>query len=200
MAAKRRIGAKARSAARLAAVQALYQMELAATPLNKIIDEFTAFRLNRPLEQAEGEGTDASDDAGSALLAADQTYFTELVRGAVHRQRDIDPLVDRKLASGWRLVRVDSTLRAIFRAAVFEMMERLDVPARVIINEYINVAHAFFSDDHPKVVNGVLDHLARDLRPAEFKQKLAAEGRAADRPQAGDQTDQAEEHSLPRRG
>jgi N utilization substance protein B len=188
MAANRRTGAKARSAARLAAVQALYQMELAATPLNTIIEEFTAFRLNRPPGQADGEGTDAGDDADVALLDADQTYFSELVRGAVRRQRDIDPLVDKKLASGWRLVRVDSTLRAIFRAAVFEMMDRVDVPARVIINEYINVAHAFFSDDHPKVVNGVLDHLARELRPAEFTAKVAAAGEGADAASASDDT------------
>lgn len=168
MAVKRRSGAKARSAARLAAVQALYQMDLAGTSLATIIEEFTAFRLNRPPGQEAGEGTDREVEPDEALLEADQTYFSELVRGAVRRQREIDPIVDRKLASGWRLVRVDSTLRAIFRAAVYELLERADVPARVIINEYINVAHAFFSDDHPRVVNGVLDHLARDLRPAEF--------------------------------
>jgi N utilization substance protein B len=171
---KRRPGAKARSAARLAAVQALYQMELAGTPLARIIEEFTAFRLNRPPEQAEGEGTDRESEPDETLLEADQTYFSEIVRGAVRRQREIDPIVDRKLASGWRLVRVDSTLRAIFRAAVYELLERADVPARVIINEYINVAHAFFSDDHPKVVNGVLDHLARDLRPDEFVPRAPA--------------------------
>lgn len=183
MAANRRTGAKARSAARLAAVQALYQMELAGTRLNTIIDEFTAFRLNRPPDQAPGEGTDAGEDADATLLDADQTYFSELVRGAVRRQRELDPLVDSTLASGWRLVRVDATLRAIFRAAVFELMDRLDVPARVIINEYINVAHAFFADDHPKVVNGVLDQLARKLRPAEFAPPAA-------RPDASASTDE----------
>ena len=168
MAANRRSGAKARSAARLAAVQALYQMELAGTPLAVTIEEFTVFRLNRPPGEEPREGTDASDEADATLAEADRTYFSELLRGAVRRQREIDPLVDRTLATGWRLVRIDSTLRAIFRAAVFELMERVDVPARVIINEYINVAHAFFSDENPKVVNGVLDHLARELRPAEF--------------------------------
>ena len=168
MAANRRSGAKARSAARLAAVQALYQMELAGTPLATTIEEFTVFRLNRPPGGEPREGTDASDEADATLAEADRTYFSELLRGAVRRQREIDPLVDRTLATGWRLVRIDSTLRAIFRAAVFELMERVDVPARVIINEYINVAHAFFSDENPKVVNGVLDHLARELRPAEF--------------------------------
>lgn len=161
MAGKRKSGARARSAARLSAVQALYQMDLAKTDLNAIIAEFTAFRL---------QGRDEDDDGQAVELAtADQTYFAELVRGAVRRQVDIDPIVDQKLATGWRLVRVDSTLRAIFRVAVFELMERVDVPARVVINEYINVAHAFFSDDQPKVVNGLLDQLAREMRPAEFE-------------------------------
>lgn len=160
MAGKRRGDPAARSAARLAAVQALYQMDMAGTDLNEIIAEFTQFRLQGRSGDDEGQAVE--------LAAADQTYFAELVRGAVRRQRDIDPLVDQQLAAGWRLVRVDSTLRAIFRSAVFELMERVDVPARVVINEYINVAHAFFSEDQPKVVNGVLDHLARELRAGEF--------------------------------
>jgi N utilization substance protein B len=163
MAGKKRAGANARSAARLAAVQALYQMDMAKTELNAIIEEFTTFRLQGRDEDDEGQAVE--------IAAADQVYFAELVRGAVRRQRDIDPLVDQKLAVGWRLVRVDSTLRAIFRAAVFELLERIDVPARVVINEYINVAHAFFSEDQPKVVNGLLDQLARDIRPAEFKDR-----------------------------
>ena len=80
----------------------------------------------------------------------------------------IDPLIDQQLAHGWRLTRIDSILRAVLRAGVFELMERRDVPGRVVINEYINVAHSFFSEDEPKVVNGVLDNLARQLRAAEF--------------------------------
>lgn len=157
---KKKNSANARSAARLAAVQALYQMELAGTELNAIIDEFTQFRLQGRDEEDEGQAIELAD--------ADQIYFSELVRGAVRRQREIDPIVDQKLATGWRLVRVDSTMRAIFRVSVYELMERIDVPARVIINEYINVAHAFFSEDQPKVVNGLLDQLARELRATEF--------------------------------
>jgi transcription antitermination protein NusB len=170
MAGNKRGGVNARSAARLAAVQALYQMDLAKTELNAIIEEFTAFRLQGRDEENEGQAVELAD--------ADRTFFAELVRGAVRRQREIDPLVDEKLATGWRLVRVDSTLRAIFRAAVFELMERIDVPARVIINEYINVAHAFFSEEQPKVVNGLLDQLARELRVAEFGGKPGTEARA----------------------
>jgi transcription antitermination protein NusB len=144
-----------RTAARVAAVQALYQMDMAGTDLNAVIDEFVRLRFPR----APG------DEAASG---ADPTYFTELLRGVVRRQRDIDPLVDEQLAQGWRLKRIDAIMRAILRAGVFELMERADVPARVVINEYINVAHSFFSEDEPKVVNGVLDQLARRLRGPEF--------------------------------
>ena len=96
----------------------------------------------------------------------------------MRRQRDIDPLVDQQLATGWRLVRVDSILRAILRAGSFELLERADVPARVVINEYINVAHAFFDEDEPKVVNGILDRIARRLRAPEFEPTPPAPGDA----------------------
>src|SRR5690606_15899936 len=96
-------------------------------------------------------------------------------------QRDIDPLIDQQLALNWRLKRVDSTLRAILRSGTFELIERQDVPYRVVINEYIDVAHAFFDDDEPKVVNGVLDRPARRLRVAACEarqQRGAAPGRS----------------------
>lgn len=146
---------KPRSASRIAAVQALYQMDLAGTDINSVVDEFTRLRFS-------------GEEADEALIGADATFFAELLRGVVRRQRDIDPMIDQQLAAGWRLVRVDSILRAILRAGVFELMERTDVPARVAISEYVEVANAFFSDDEPKVVNGVLDKLARRLRAPEF--------------------------------
>ena len=150
--------AAGRSSARTAAVQALYQMDLAGTDLNEVIDEFVNHKL--PLvEEAEDE----------TVAEPDPTFFAEILRGVVRRQRDIDPLIDQALATGWRLVRVDSILRATLRGGVFELLERPDVPARVVINEYINVAHSFFAEDEPKVVNGILDRLARKLRPAEFE-------------------------------
>ena len=86
----------------------------------------------------------------------------------VENQKTVDPIIRQALTDDWPLSRLDSTLRAILRAGVFELMERRDVPGRVVINEYINVAHSFFSEDEPKVVNGVLDNLARQLRAAEF--------------------------------
>jgi len=145
-----------RAAARVAAVQALYQMDLAGTDLNDVIAEFTNERFS-------GETRDET------IASADRLFFAEILRAVVRRQREIDPLIDEQLAIGWRLVRVDSILRAILRAGVAELLDRPDVPARVTINEYVNVAHLFFDDDEPRVVNGVLDKLARKARPAEFE-------------------------------
>lgn len=150
-----------RSAARLAAVQGLYQMDMAATSINDVIRDLTATPLR---------DTAVSDEMGEDVETTepDATFFAELLRGVVRMQREIDPLVDGQLATGWRLARVDSTLRAILRAGVFELMERGEVPARVVINEYIEIARAFFETEEPRVVNGILDKLARRLRPDEF--------------------------------
>jgi transcription antitermination protein NusB len=153
-----------RTAARVATVQALYQMDMAGTDLNAVIDEFVNLRFTR----VPGD---------EAAAGADPSFFADLLRGVLRRQRDIDPLVDRQLAEGWRLKRIDAIVRAILRAGVFELMERPDVPVRVVINEYINVAHSFFSEDEPKVVNGVLDKLARELREPE----LGSNGERKDR-------------------
>ncbi|MFN3867745.1 MAG: transcription antitermination factor NusB, partial [Hyphomicrobiaceae bacterium] len=150
-----------RSLARMAAVQALYQMDIGGTDLNAVIREFETTRFT-------------GDEKDELVANADTQFFADILRGVVRRQRDIDPIVDDQLASGWRLVRVDSILRAILRAGVFELQERRDVPARVVINEYIEVAHAFFADEEPKVVNGILDRIARRMRPAEFQQKDGA--------------------------
>ena len=145
----------ARSAARLAAVQGLYQMDLASTDLATVIRDLTEHPIR---ETAEGP---VEDDEAAEM---DATFLGELIRGVVRRQREIDPIVDKQLATGWRLARVDSILRAILRSGTFELLERSDVPTRVIINEYIDIAHAFFDGDEPKVVNGVLDKLAKRLR------------------------------------
>jgi N utilization substance protein B len=154
-------GQRRRSNARLAAVQALYQMDLAGTDAAEVIDQFAKERLG------VGQAEPKADEAGS-VEDADPTFFAELVRGVVRRQVEIDPLIDRQLATGWRLTRIDSTLRAILRAGVFEIMHRPDVPPRVAISEYINVAHAFFDADEPRVVNGVLDAIARQQRGEEL--------------------------------
>ena len=118
--------------------------------------------------ETEGENPEGRE-ALVNLEGADATFFSEIVKGVVRRQREIDPLVDQQLRTGWRLVRVDSILRAILRGGVFELLERRDVPARVTINEYINIAKAFFEADEPKVVNGVLDRIAHKVRAKEFE-------------------------------
>jgi N utilization substance protein B len=104
---------------------------------------------------------------GAYFDRADEAFFQDIVLGVVREQLTIDPLIGRHLARGWRLARIDSILRAILRAASFELKDRLDVPFKVIINEYVDVAHAFFGGDEPGVVNGVLDAIARDIRTAE---------------------------------
>ncbi|MFA5950501.1 MAG: transcription antitermination factor NusB [Hyphomicrobium sp.] len=159
---------KPRSIARMGAVQALYQMDLAGTDAGEVIEEFVSLRFAPPVPDADGVLSDDGEDANN-LEGADATFFAEILKGVVRRQREIDPLVDQQLRTGWRLVRVDSILRAILRAGVFELMERSDVPARVTINEYINIAKAFFEADEPKVVNGVLDRIAHKVRAGEFE-------------------------------
>jgi N utilization substance protein B len=144
-----------RSAARLAAVQALYQMDLAATPLNEILAEFESHWIGRELE-------------GSQYLPAEAAFFREIVSGFLREQRRLDPLIDRALAGGWPLKRVELLLRAILRAGAYELDQRRDVPARVVISEYVDVANAFLDRDETGMVNAVLDVLARAERRGEF--------------------------------
>lgn len=147
----------ARSAARLAAIQALYQMDMTAIDKGQVIAEFEAHRLGKELEE------------NCEPCEAEAQFFRDIVEGVVREQLAIDPLIDKHLAEGWRLYRVDSILRAILRGGAYEMLKRNDVPARVVITEYVDLAHAFFEGEEPKVVNGILDRLARDARPKEFE-------------------------------
>ena len=156
-----------RSTARLGAVQALYQMDMAGTDLNEVVAEFSEHRLG---------GEVGADVEGEHYKEADTEFFEAIIRGVVEHQREIDPLLDERLAVGWRLTRIDSILRAIMRSAAFELQERHDVPVRVVLNEYIDIARAFFEHDEPKVVNGVLDSLAKHLRPDELGQKTTSTG------------------------
>jgi N utilization substance protein B len=148
----------ARGMARLAAVQALYQMDVARTDARIVIEEFIGHRFRSEVERAHYD-------------RADEAFFRDLVLGVVGKQRDIDPMVAAHLAKGWRLARIDSILRAILRAAAYELQERRDVPVKVIINEYVDIAHAFFGGDEPGVVNGVLDAVARDVRSGEMQDR-----------------------------
>ena len=147
--------ANQRGAARLAAVQALYQLEIGGGDLLEVVQEFEAFRLGKEID-------------GFEYRQADAGWFRDIVGGVVTDQRIIDPMVHTALVEDWPLKRVDATLRAILRCGTYELLKRGDVPGRVIISEYIDVARAFFEDDEPRLVNGVLDRIAHETRPDEF--------------------------------
>jgi N utilization substance protein B len=147
--------ANRRGAARLAAVQALYQMDIAGTPLNDILAEFESHWIGREVE-------------GSQYLPAEAAFFRSVVRGVLDDQRVLDPMIDKTLEGGWPLKRVEALMRAVLRAGAFELSSRADVPARVVVAEYVDVANAFLDKDETGMVNAVLDQLARQLRAAEF--------------------------------
>ena len=142
---------QARSVARLAAVQALYQMEVSGAGAEAVIREFTEHRFDRDVE-------------GETLASADEAFFADLVRGVVERQKDVDQQVARHLAANWRLERIDATVRAMLRAGTFELAFREDVPTEVVIDEYVELAKSFFEGPEPGFVNGALDAVAADVR------------------------------------
>ena len=142
---------KARAAARLAAVQALYQREMEGTPLARLLDEFHQHRLGQEIEDAQYE-------------KADVAFFDDVVSGVIARQEEIDALLGERLAEGWRLERLDKTLLQILRAGTYELLARADVPTNSAISEYLDVTHAFFDKGDAKFANGVLDAIARAVR------------------------------------
>lgn len=143
-----------RGSARLAAVQALYQIEFGGGKPEEVIDEFVNHRLGSEID-------------GDRYADADADFFRALVRGGAGRQEELDALLKGSLSRDREPTRLDGILRALLRAAAFELLARKDVPARVILAEYIDIAHAFYTGPEPKLVNGVLDNLARHLRPQE---------------------------------
>jgi N utilization substance protein B len=148
-------GHNARHAARLAAVQAIYQMELTGIDAEEVAQEFIDHRLGK-------------EQDGKVGIEPDAEFFTAIVQGVPHHQVEIDRAIAKCLAADWRLERVDSILRAILRAAAFEFIARQDVPARVVIDEYVEIAHAFFTGDEPNFVNAALDKMAHRKRALEF--------------------------------
>lgn len=148
--------ANRRGAARLAAVQALYQMDIAGTGLNDILAQFESHWIGREVE-------------GEQYLPAEGAFFREIVRGVLDGQRRIDPMIDEALSRGWPLRRIETVLRAALRAGVYELDKRRDIPARVVVKEYADVAAAFVERDETGLVNAVLDQLARQLRGEEFE-------------------------------
>jgi N utilization substance protein B len=147
--------ANKRGAARLAAVQALYQMDIAGTGLNDILAEFERHRLGNEVD-------------GSQYLPAESAFFRDIVSGTVREQRRLDPLIDATLNEGWPLKRIEALLRAVLRAGAYELDQKPEIPVRVVISEYVDVANAFVDSDETGMVNAVLDMLARRLRGGEL--------------------------------
>ena len=143
--------ANQRGAARLAAVQALYQMDIGGSGVLEIVAEYETHRLGQEID-------------GDTYLKADASWFRSIVAGVVRDQRQLDPLIGTALQDDWALSRLDSTVRAILRAGAFELIERKDVPIAVIVTEYAEIAKAFFEDEEPKLVNAVLDRIAKQVR------------------------------------
>ena len=142
---------QSRSAARLAAVQALYQQEMEGTPLARLLDEFHQHRLGKTIEDVE-------------YADAEVAFFDDVVRGVDARRDEIDARIGTRLSAGWNLARLDRPMRAILRAGTYELMARPDVPTASVITEYVDVADAFYDKRETGFVNGLLDAVAKDVR------------------------------------
>ena len=144
---------RSRSAARLAAVQALYQQEMEGTPLPRLIKEFHDHRIGAVIEDAH-------------YVEAERDFFDDIVSGVDARRAEIDDSIAAKLAAGWTLDRLDRPMRALLRAGTYELLARSDVPVASVISEYVDVAHAFYDKRESGFVNGLLDAIAKEARPA----------------------------------
>ena len=142
--------ANQRGAARLAAVQALYQMDIGEADLQAVLQQFSL-------------RTNEEDVDGDTYLPADTDFLGQIVKGVLKHQRVIDPILQENLSDDWPLTRIDSTLRAVLRASAFELHYRRDIPPKVVISEYVDVANAFFDGEVPGMVNAVLDHISKNL-------------------------------------
>ena len=147
-----------RSSARLAGVQALYQMDVAGKGVDEVSAEFENFWIGSLIE-------------GDEYLPAEKAFFRDILRGVIADQRALDMTIDATLSRGWPLARVEAVIRAVLRAGAYELKKRMDVPARVIISEYVDIAAAFHERDEAGMVNAVLDVLAHETRPAEFEKR-----------------------------
>ena len=143
---------RTRSAARLAAVQALYQQEMEGIPTTRLIHEFHAHRLGATIEDV-------------TYADAEESFFDDLVSGTAARLAEIDELITARLAAGWSLARLDKPMKALLRVGAYELLARPDVPVASVISEYVDVAHAFYDKRETGFVNGLLDALAKAARP-----------------------------------
>lgn len=142
---------RSRSAARLAAVQALYQQEMEQTPLPTLLHEFHHHRLGATIEDVE-------------YVDAEVDFFDDVVSGVHARSAELDALIEAKLAADWSLRRLDKPMRQILRAGAYELLARIDVPTGSVISEYVDVAHAFYDKREAAFVNGLLDAVAKEVR------------------------------------
>jgi N utilization substance protein B len=149
-----------RSAARLNAVQALYQMDVTGKALTDIYAEFEAYWIGGEIE-------------GEQYNKAELAFFRDILKGVIDDQGPLDRTIDKTLVASWPLSRVDSVMRATLRAGAYELKKRKDIPARVVIKEYVDVAGAFFGQEESGMINAVLDHMAREFRAAEFETPTA---------------------------
>ncbi|MFT3724821.1 MAG: transcription antitermination factor NusB [Hyphomonadaceae bacterium] len=149
--AERKLLAARRAGARLAAVQALYQMEQTEQSVRSVIADFMEDRLGL-------------NDEGDPVEEADPDIFKAIVEGVVERQEAIDAAIMKRLASGWKIERLDATSRAILRAGIYELIAEISLPSQIILDEYVSIAHAFFEGAEPKFINGLLDAVSRDVR------------------------------------
>ncbi|MEQ8700594.1 MAG: transcription antitermination factor NusB [Bauldia litoralis] len=163
---RRSNGAGRRSASRLAAVQALYQIDVTDVGPDAVMAEFLRYRLHAKRK-------------GPKLGETDQAHFVSVVRGASEQRETLDRMLGSSLSEGWSLERMDRVLCATLRAGAWELFSRGDIPARVVITEYVDVANAFFDGREPGFVNGILDKLAHVLRPDEFGESGAGTKPAA---------------------
>jgi transcription antitermination protein NusB len=147
--------ANRRGAARLAAVQALYQMDIAGAGINDVFAEFESHWIGGEVE-------------GEKYLPAEAAFFRDVVSGVVRDQARLDPLIDDALSRGWPLKRIDAILRAVLRAGAYELEQRKDIPGRVVVSEYVDVANAFVDGEETGMVNAVLDQIGRQFRAEEF--------------------------------
>jgi len=144
---------KSRSAARLAAVQALYQLEMEGTPIQVLLHEFHQHRLGATIEDV-------------TYVPAEEAFFDDVVTGVDKRRDEIDALIAARLSSGWSLDRLDKPMRQILRAGAYELLSRADVGTGTVISEYVDVAHAFYDKRESGFVNGLLDGVSKDVRKA----------------------------------
>jgi N utilization substance protein B len=159
-------GKRPRTASRVAAVQALFQSEQGGATAETVIDEFVRHRLGE-LPGPEHDGGGGFEEG--RVPDAHVPLFTRIVRTAVEHQDRLDAMIAAALPPEWPMARIDPVLRAVLRAGGAELSMQDGPPSKVVINEYLDVAHGFFDGEEPRMVNGMLDRLARELRPSEFE-------------------------------